>query len=71
MIQCSLKSKCVLIFNIKRKVWYVPKAPKDALWPSENGQKVGPLQGPVASDDFQNLRKTLQIILSRMKFSTK
>ena len=48
-----------------------PKAPKDALRPSENGQKVGPLQGPVASGDFQNLRKTLQIILSRMKFSTK
>ena len=28
-------------------------APSDAYWQSENGQKVDPLQGPVASDDFK------------------
>ena len=43
---------------------------KDGYWHSENGQKMGPLQGPVAPDT--SIFKTcLSIFLLRVKFATK
>ena len=41
------------------------RKPKDAYFHSANGQKVGSLQGPIATDDVA------QTFLLRMKFATK
>ena len=39
-----------------RCVRFSPQAPKDAYMRSENGQKVGLLQGPVTPHDFKILK---------------